>query len=409
MVTSKQKIHQQLFRQSKRVLFPILVVCSVLVISSQQVIYAICDGSVNIKTINPTAAPVPAGTTVGGFYVAFGYQNSFVFDYTVTNDTPPASGNYTSTYGNNNGSNIVAYTIPTDEVCTEATITSVRVVQSRISPSDDYQDGLFMSGITNGTPAPTSGYVDIGAMGGTTTTAEGTPFSSANPLLTNLTSAAGAMRANGSSATFFGVTPSSTIGTLDYTVSGSFTKADVDSWYINTVAFGLNTVLTQPSITVTYDKSVCPNTNPVVNPDTITTQSGESTTFPVIDNDSDPDNDALTVTQIDNQPATVGVPITLSDGSGTAVLNSDNTVTYTPSDGFVGQTTINYTVDDCRGGILSSTITISSTTPNPAPPLTPDTGLKNTSSYLWATCLLFSIPVLWIIRHKKTGRRNSKS
>jgi serine/threonine protein phosphatase PrpC len=69
-------------------------------------------------------------------------------------------------------------------------------------------------------------------------------------------------------------------------------------------------------------------------------------TLNVLANDSDPDGDKLTVTA-------VGTP-----AHGTAVINADSTITYTPSGGLGSTDTFTYTISDGQGGTSSATITI---------------------------------------------------
>lgn len=89
--------------------------------------------------------------------------------------------------------------------------------------------------------------------------------------------------------------------------------------------------------------------------DTVTTTVGEPVTLDPRDNDSDPDGDPLTVTGITTAT------------NGTAVLNGDGTVTYTPNDGFTGTDTISYTITD---GTTTDTATITYTvTDDPEPPV----------------------------------------
>ncbi len=70
-------------------------------------------------------------------------------------------------------------------------------------------------------------------------------------------------------------------------------------------------------------------------------------TIAVLANDGDPDGDALTVTS-------VGTPT-----SGTAVINADNTVTYTPTSGTTASTdSFAYTIADGHGGTSTATVTV---------------------------------------------------
>ncbi|MEJ2528056.1 MAG: cadherin-like domain-containing protein, partial [Sulfurovaceae bacterium] len=74
---------------------------------------------------------------------------------------------------------------------------------------------------------------------------------------------------------------------------------------------------------------------------------GEEVTFDPAANDTDPNNDTVTVTS-------VGV---VDPTQGEIVLNTDGTVTFTSSD-YIGDVTVEYTVDDGRGGTSTGTITI---------------------------------------------------
>lgn len=71
-----------------------------------------------------------------------------------------------------------------------------------------------------------------------------------------------------------------------------------------------------------------------------------STTIDVLANDTDPDNNTLTVSAI-TQPT-----------HGTATLNADNTVSYVPTGGYTGPDSFTYTVDDGRGGTATGTVTL---------------------------------------------------
>ena len=101
------------------------------------------------------------------------------------------------------------------------------------------------------------------------------------------------------------------------------------------------------------------NSDPTVVDDTATVDQGDVVTVNVLDNDSDPDGDTLTV-------STVSTPT-----SGTAVINPDGTITYTPDQDFSGPTdSFTYTASDGRGGTATATVTV---TVNPNfPPFIPE-------------------------------------
>ncbi|MBI1371298.1 MAG: hypothetical protein GC159_00850 [Phycisphaera sp.] len=66
----------------------------------------------------------------------------------------------------------------------------------------------------------------------------------------------------------------------------------------------------------------------------------------VLDNDSDPDGDPLSVASV-TDPA-----------HGAAVINNDGTVTYTPDGKFVGDDSFVYTLSDGAGGLDTATVTV---------------------------------------------------
>jgi hypothetical protein len=103
------------------------------------------------------------------------------------------------------------------------------------------------------------------------------------------------------------------------------------------------------------------NRPPVANDDTASTTEQEPVTIAVLANDTDPDGDTLTVTGV-TQPA---------DGS--AVVNGDGTITYTPDPGFVGTDDFTYSISD---GTSTSTARVTVTVgprPNADPVANDDT------------------------------------
>lgn len=77
---------------------------------------------------------------------------------------------------------------------------------------------------------------------------------------------------------------------------------------------------------------------PVATDDEASTNEDSTLTLDVLDNDSDVDGDSLSVVSI-TQP-----------GNGSAVLNSDNTISYTPKTNFTGTDTLTYKMSDGNGG-----------------------------------------------------------
>nr|WP_308446164.1 cadherin-like domain-containing protein [Roseovarius pelagicus] len=88
------------------------------------------------------------------------------------------------------------------------------------------------------------------------------------------------------------------------------------------------------------------NNDPDTVPDSASTDFETDVIVDVLGNDSDPDGDTLRVSGV-------------TDGTnGTVVINGDNTVTYSPNDGFDGTDSFTYTADDGLGGTTTETVTI---------------------------------------------------
>jgi hypothetical protein len=103
------------------------------------------------------------------------------------------------------------------------------------------------------------------------------------------------------------------------------------------------------------------NGNPVALPDSATTAEDTAVTVAVLANDTDPDGDALAVTGV--SAAT----------NGTATLNADGTVTFTPAPNFNGIGGFNYAISDGNGGTASSSATVTVTAVNDPPVAVNDT------------------------------------
>ncbi len=84
--------------------------------------------------------------------------------------------------------------------------------------------------------------------------------------------------------------------------------------------------------------------------DVAQTVAGVAVSIAVLDNDSDPDGNALTLDSVDD-PA-----------HGTATITGD-TITYTPDAGFTGVDSFVYVVGDGEGAVNSATVTVTVNTP----------------------------------------------
>lgn len=108
------------------------------------------------------------------------------------------------------------------------------------------------------------------------------------------------------------------------------------------------------------------NAAPVAKPVSVTAESNVPLVVPVPAGISDPNGDTLTVT-VDTQPA-----------HGKAVVNPDNTVTYTPAAGYLGTDSFHYTVSDGKGGTGGATVSL--TVINSAPIARDDAAVTQTDT-----------------------------
>ena len=87
-------------------------------------------------------------------------------------------------------------------------------------------------------------------------------------------------------------------------------------------------------------------------------------------NDTDPDGDDITLTEINGTPITVGTPIELPSGA-LLTLAADGSLTYLPAEDFNGPDSFNYTIDDGQGGTDVAQVSLNVTPVNDAPIVTP--------------------------------------
>ncbi len=86
--------------------------------------------------------------------------------------------------------------------------------------------------------------------------------------------------------------------------------------------------------------------DPVATPDAAVVAGAPTVLADVLANDSDPDGDPLTL-------VTVSTP-----AHGTAVVNGDGRIVFTPEAGYAGPDTFTYTIRDGRGGTATATVTV---------------------------------------------------
>jgi large repetitive protein len=136
-------------------------------------------------------------------------------------------------------------------------------------------------------------------------------------------------------------------GTLRYVPNPNFNGTDTISYTISDGQGGTATATVTVTVTPVNDPPVAVNDN-------ATTLEDTPVTVAVLGNDSDVDNDPLTVTAA-------------TAPNGTVVINADGTLTYTPRANFNGTDTITYTISDGQGGTATATVTVTVTPVNDLP------------------------------------------
>jgi hypothetical protein len=99
------------------------------------------------------------------------------------------------------------------------------------------------------------------------------------------------------------------------------------------------------------DSGVAPNSAPTAVDDSAETWGGKAVEVEVLDNDSDPEDDTLEITEV-TQPENGFVEI---------LTSGEDSVEYTPSDDFVGVDTFTYTMNDGNGGSDTGTVAVNVT------------------------------------------------
>jgi hypothetical protein len=149
------------------------------------------------------------------------------------------------------------------------------------------------------------------------------------------------------SAPSHGTAQITTGGMISYTPSPSFNGGSDTFTY--TVSDGFDTRTATVTVTVQAPGAPTPAN------DAATTPFNKPVTINVLANDSDPQNLALSVTA-------VGTP-----SHGTAQINPNNTITYTPQSTYFGTDTFTYTVSNGHAATANASVTV--TVQPPLPPV----------------------------------------
>ncbi len=294
--------------------------------------------AVNDATSTPSGTPVSIGV--------LGNDSDPNGDpLTVTAATPGTNG---STSISTNGT-----TSPTDDVVVYTPNSGFTGTDSFTYTISDGMGGLDTATVTvTVNPAPNAA---PDATNDTASTIASTPISVAvlgndsDPNGDPLTVTAATPGTNGSTSISTNGTTSPTDDVVVYTPNSGFTGTDSFTYTISDGMGGLDTA----TVTVTVTGK---DNNP---PDAVkdyATSDGMPIRIDVLANDTDPDGDKLTITNITD--GTNGK--TSIDTKGTT-SPTDDVVVYTPDPGFHGTDKFTYTISDGMGGLDTATVKVTVT------------------------------------------------
>lgn len=128
--------------------------------------------------------------------------------------------------------------------------------------------------------------------------------------------------------------------TISYTPVANYNGTDSFTYTVSDGRGGQSTA----TVSITVDPV---NDNPVAANDQVTAAYNAPSVINVLANDSDVDGDALSFVNIS------------SAAHGSVIVNSDKTLTYTPTTGFYGSDSFTYTISDGHGGQATATVNVS--------------------------------------------------
>ncbi len=137
-------------------------------------------------------------------------------------------------------------------------------------------------------------------------------------------------------------------GTVTYTPAANFNGSDSFTYTISDGNGGTSTATVTVTVTAVNDA-------PTANADSATVAEDGSVAITVLANDTDPENNTLSVTAV-----TQGT-------NGAVVIDANGTVTYTPAANFSGTDSFTYTISDGNGGTATATVSVTVTSANDAP------------------------------------------
>lgn len=136
--------------------------------------------------------------------------------------------------------------------------------------------------------------------------------------------------------------------TITYTPNANTNGADSFTYQVNDGHGGTASATVSLTVTPVNDAPVATNDNATTNEDT-------AVTITVLSNDTDAENNTLSVSVVGNAAA------------GSLVVNANNTITYTPNANANGSDSFTYQVNDGNGGTSNATVFLTVTPVNDAP------------------------------------------
>ncbi|TMW13763.1 Ig-like domain-containing protein [Alloalcanivorax gelatiniphagus] len=166
-----------------------------------------------------------------------------------------------------------------------------------------------------------------------------------------------------------GLTIDATTGVISGTIDKAASQGGTDGTYTVTVTAKDGHGGT---VNMSFDWTVS-NPEPKATNDTGATTENSTTNGNVLTNDSDPDGDALTVSEVNGEATDVGQAVD-GDNGGEFTINEDGSYSFDPNgdfddlaDGETRTTSIEYQVSDGEGGFDTATLKITVTGVNDAP------------------------------------------
>ena len=148
--------------------------------------------------------------------------------------------------------------------------------------------------------------------------------------------------------------------TLSYTPSGIGAGIDTFSYTISDGRGG--------TASATVAVTILPNVLPQANNDTAHVLPDTTTTLYVLANDTDPDGDQLTVTDV-----------TQATNGSVTITNGGAAVSFRPNTGFLGTDTFAYSISDGHGGSATANVTLT-VQPNSSPTANNDNAVVRVNS-----------------------------